>query len=95
MEQVPYRFTRSSVEFRGRTGQKIVDSYQNWAFPDCYSTEFTDGFEIMHTAWHGIEQVPYCFARSSIKFEGHMRRKINDFNPISVRLLGLWQKMKI
>ena len=42
----------------------------------------------MQKAWHGIEQVAYCFASSSVKFEGHTRREINDLNPIWVRLLG-------
>ena len=32
--------------------------------------------------------MPYCFARSSIKFEGFTRRKMDDFNTIWVRLLG-------
>ena len=42
----------------------------------------------MHKAWHRIEKVPYCFARSSIKFEAYTHRKIDDLNPIWVRLLG-------
>ena len=37
--------------------------------------EFTDGFEMMHKIWSGIEQVPYCFSRSSIKFQGHTGRQ--------------------
>ena len=32
--------------------------------------------------------VPYCFVRSSIKFQGHTGCKIDDLNPIWVRLLG-------
>ena len=50
--------------------------------------EFTDGFEIMHKAWRSREEVPYCFPRSSIKFQGHTGWKINELNPIWVRLLG-------
>ena len=37
---------------------------------------------MMHTAWSGIEEVPYCFSRSSIKCQGHTG-KINrrfEFN---------------
>ena len=34
------------------------------------------------------------FLRSSIKFQGHTDGKINDFNPIWVRLLGLSQIKK-
>ena len=41
---------------------------------------------MMHIAWSSIEEVPYCFWRSSVKFQGH--RKIDDLNPIWVRLLG-------
>ena len=44
--------------------------------------EFTDGFGMMHKAWHSIEEVPYCFSMTSIKFPGHMGPKINDLNPI-------------
>ena len=43
---------------------------------------FTNGFEIMRKAWGSIEEVPYCFSRSSIKFHGHTSGKIDDLNPI-------------
>ena len=53
-------------------------------------------------AWSSIEEVPYCFWRSSVKFQGHsakknrrfwpklgfLDRKIDNLNPIWVRLLG-------
>ena len=32
--------------------------------------------------------MPYCFSGSSIKFQGHTGWKIDDLNPIWVRLLG-------
>ena len=41
----------------------------------------SDGCEIMHKAWSNIEEVPYCFPRSSIKFQGHTGQKIADFDP--------------
>ena len=44
--------------------------------------ECTNGFEMMHKAWCSIEEVPYCFSRSSIKFHGHTGGKIDDLNPI-------------
>ena len=44
---------------------------------------------MMHKAWCSIEKVPYYFSGSSIKFQGHTGWKINNFNPIWVRLLGL------
>ena len=44
---------------------------------------------MMHKAWHNVQEVPYNFLRSSIKFQGHMGwKKPDDFNPIWVRLLG-------
>ena len=45
----------------------------------------------MHKAWFSTEEVPYCFSRSSIKFEGHMDRKIDDFNPILSKINKLAQ----
>ena len=42
--------------------------------------EFTDGLEIMHKAWRSMEEVPYCFLRSSVKFQGHTDKKVADFD---------------
>ena len=36
---------------------------------------------MMHRAWSSIEEVPYCFSWSSIKFQGHMALKIVEFDP--------------
>ena len=36
---------------------------------------------MMHKAWSSIEEVPYCFARSSIKFQGRTALKIVKFDP--------------
>ena len=35
----------------------------------------------MHKAWSSIEEVPYCFSRSWVKFQGHMALKIVEFDP--------------
>ena len=35
MEEVPYRFARSSVKFQGHMALKIVEFDPNWAFLDC------------------------------------------------------------
>ena len=43
--------------------------------------EFTNGYKMMHIAWSSIEEVPYCFSRSSIELRGHMAKKIVDFDP--------------
>ena len=43
--------------------------------------EITDGYEMMHKAWSSIEEVPYYFSRSYVKFQGHTAKKIIDFDP--------------
>ena len=36
---------------------------------------------MMHKAWSSIEDVPYCFSRSSVKFQGYTALKIVEFDP--------------
>ena len=89
IEEMPYCFSRSYVKLQGHTALKIVEFDPNWAFPDSkLQLEFTDGYEMMHRAWSSIVEVPYCFSRSSIKYQGHTGWKINDLNSIWVRLQG-------
>ena len=64
---------------------KITHFDPNWAFPDCNSSWFTDGYEMLHTAWNHIKEVPY--SRSAVKFQDHTDRNI-DFDSIWARLLG-------
>ena len=33
--------------------------------------QFTNGYKIMHKSWSGMEEEPYSFLWSSIKFQGH------------------------
>ena len=35
----------------------------------------------MHRAWCSIVEVPYCFSRSYVKFQGHTALKIVEFDP--------------
>ena len=42
--------------------------------------EYTNGYKMMHKAWSSIEEVPYCFSRSSVKFQGHTAKKIVEFD---------------
>ena len=49
-----------------------------WAFQD---RNFRDGLEIMHKAWSNIKEVPYCFSRSSVEFQGHTGQTTGDFDP--------------
>ena len=43
--------------------------------------EFTYDDEMMHIAWCCLEDVPYCFARSSVKFQGNTALKSAEFDP--------------
>ena len=43
--------------------------------------EFTNGYEMMHKACNSLEEVPCCFWRSFVKFQGHMALKIIEFDP--------------
>ena len=43
--------------------------------------EFTNGYEMMRKAWSSKEEVPYCFWRSSVKFQGHTAKKNVKFDP--------------
>ena len=36
---------------------------------------------MMHIAWCCLEEVPFCFSRSSVKFQGHTALKIVEFDP--------------
>ena len=43
---------------------------------------------MIYKAWCSIEQVPYYFSRSYIKFQVHTGRKIDELDQIWARLLG-------
>ena len=80
--EVPYCFSRSYVKFQGHTAlknrriwPKLGVSGQQLQF------EFTDGYEMLHKAWNSKGEVPYCFPRSSIKFQGNTGQNITDFDP--------------
>ena len=36
---------------------------------------------MIHKAWCCLGEVPYCFSRSSVKFQGHTWQKITNFDP--------------
>ena len=36
---------------------------------------------MMHRSWSSIVEVPYCFSRSNVKFQGHTALKIVEFDP--------------
>ena len=82
-------------------GQNITDLTQIRRFPDYrpvaafkslrFALLFTDGYEMMHKAWSSIEDVPYCFSTSSIKFQGHKSGKYCWFWT-RLRISGLKHK---
>ena len=81
IEEVPYCFWWSSVKFQGRTAKKNRRFWPKLGVSRLQlQLEFTDFYEILHKAWSIIEEVPYCFSRSSIKFQGHIGQKIVDFD---------------
>ena len=53
---------------------------------------------MMHKAWRKLGEVPYCFSRSSVKFQGHMAEKIVDFDVncvFSCDQAALWMVQSI
>ena len=36
---------------------------------------------MMHKAWSSTVEVPYCFSRSYVKFQGHTALKMVEFDP--------------
>ena len=36
---------------------------------------------MLHKAWNSKGEMPYCFPRSSVKFQGHAVQNITDFDP--------------
>ena len=60
-------------QISGHTGQKITNFDSNWAFLDC-NTSLNSLMAMKWCtckAWRSVEEVPYYFLRSSIKFEDH------------------------
>ena len=51
--------------------------------------EFTYDDKMMHKAWSSIEEVSYCFSRSSIKFQGNMGQKSRFWPKLGVSGLQL------
>ena len=64
--------------------QKVVVRGQRSRSESLLQLKFLEGYEIMHKAWSSIEEVPYCFSRSPLKFQGHRRHQVADFYPNSV-----------
>ena len=95
IEEVPYCFLKSSIKFQGHTGQKNQHFWPELSISGLYlQFKFTNGFEVMLKACRSIGDVPYCFWRSSIKYQGHTGRKISNLNPILSKIARLVAAIK-
>ena len=62
-------------------GEKTSILTQIWRFRTVTPVWINPWLKIMLKAWSSIEEVPYCFSRSSVKFQGQTGQKIADFDP--------------
>ena len=85
---MPYCFWRSSVKFQGHTAKKSSILTQIRRFQTVTPVWIHLRLRNDAQSLSSIEEVPYCFLGSSFKFQGHTVWKIDDLNPIWVRLLG-------
>ena len=69
-----YRYRKIHIDYRSKFLYRFISPISI-----IYSNT-TNGYEMMHKGWSSIEEVPYCFWRSSIKFQGHTAKKIIDFD---------------
>ena len=95
IEEVPFCLSRSSMKFQGHAGQKIANFYPNWAFLDCNCSLNTPMGLKWCTKLHVVQKrFPIVFSGSSIKFEGHMDRKIDGLNSILSKITRLVAAIK-
>ena len=82
-EEVPYCFCRSSVKFQGCKGQVSLILSQieciRTVTPVWIHKWLWNDLQSFHQS--SIKEVPYCFSRLSIKFQGHTGQKIANFDP--------------
>ena len=71
--------------------------FLSWHYVKQYGSrflfEFTDGYERKHKAWSGIEEVPYCFSRSSVQFLQWRCRYSNVIYNASILWIRHFKKM--
>ena len=83
---IPYKFVKSSIRHLGLAiwmfdvsdvfrlhCTKVITPLNR--FRTITQFEVTYGDEMMHKAWCCLEEVPYCFSRSCVKFQGHTAKK--------------------
>ena len=97
--EVSYCFSMSIVQFQGQShGPKNRWFWPEFSVSGLYlQFESTDGFEMIHKALHGIDDVPYCLPRSCNKFQGYKGQKkssiltrIGYFETVTVVWIHRW-----
>ena len=82
IEKVPYfckvirQISRSHGSKNRRIWPRLAVSGLSLKF------EFTNVYEMLHKAWSSIEEVPYCFSRSPVKFLGHTAQNLSILTRI-------------
>ena len=76
---------KSDVHAKGqgqRSNIKVIDvKTQLNSFRTVTLFEFTYDDEMMYKAWCCLEEMPYCFSRSSVKFKDHTAKNLVNFDP--------------
>ena len=86
---VPYLFQIHPSNFKVTWDNKSPSMTQIERFRTMTQIWIHLWLEMMRNVWRSIEEVTYCFSRSSIKFQGHTGWKIHDLNQFFlIRLLG-------
>ena len=72
----PCKRSWSEVKFQGHTAKKNPRFWPKLGVSGLQlQLEFKYDDEMMHRAWYCLGEVPYCFSRSSVKFQGHTAKK--------------------
>ena len=94
IEEVPYCISRSSVKFQGHKDKKLPNLIRIKGFRTVTQVWIIHGFEMMHKAWCSTEEVPYCFPRSSVKFQGQKKTsiltQIGRFRTVNLVWIHWW-----
>ena len=82
MEEVPYRFSRTSVKFQGHAAKKSSILTQIGRFRTVTPVWIHQWLRNGAETWISIEEVPYRFSRTSVKFQGHAAKKSSILTQI-------------
>ena len=86
IEEVPYCFSKSFITFKVTPDRKSPILIRIERLRTVTPVWIHQWFGMMHNAWCRIEEMPYCFSVSSIKFQGYMSKVLNDLNPILIKI---------